>query len=249
MHLPVWQAFRELHAAKGFEVVTVGMDAAGAEACRPFIEAAAPTHPSLIDTDHRTAELFGVVNIPNGVWIDEDGMVVRSAEAAPSPASLTPERTSALAGAELPDRMLAIGGEAARIQSDPEAYEAALLDWLEHGADSRFALSPEQVVERSRPRSPDTSLGQAHFELAVHHERAGDHPAAVEHFRRAHELVPDNFGYRRQAWSLEPGPDGPLQRFWQGPMDGAEADWPYEGDWLVEVQAMGAENYYEPFVP
>jgi hypothetical protein len=34
----------ELHP-QGLEVVTVGMDTAGAEACRPYIEAAAPAHP------------------------------------------------------------------------------------------------------------------------------------------------------------------------------------------------------------
>ena len=31
---------------------------------RPFIEAARPTHPSLIDAHHVMAELFGVINIP-----------------------------------------------------------------------------------------------------------------------------------------------------------------------------------------
>jgi hypothetical protein len=92
-------------------------------------------------------------------------------------------------------------------------------------------------------------LGQAHFEIAAHLETTGRHEAAVAHFRRAHELVPDNFAYKRQAWSLEPGPDGPLRRFWQGPVDGAENDWPYEGDWLVDVQAMGAANYYPRFQP
>ena len=78
----MWQALRtELHPL-GVEIVTVGIDAAGPEACRPFIEAAQPEHPSLVDTTHRMAELFGVINIPNGVWIDEDGMIVRPVEAA-----------------------------------------------------------------------------------------------------------------------------------------------------------------------
>src|SRR5215212_5278199 len=75
-------------APLGVEIVTVGIDAAGVEECRPFIEAAQPEHPSLIDTTHRLAELFGVVNIPNGVWIDEEGMIVRPAEPAnPHPPS------------------------------------------------------------------------------------------------------------------------------------------------------------------
>ncbi len=73
----MWQALRnELHP-KGLEIVTVGMDALGAEGCREFIEAAQPEHPSLIDRHHVLAELFGVVNIPQSIWIDEQGMIVR----------------------------------------------------------------------------------------------------------------------------------------------------------------------------
>ena len=78
----MWQALREELHPDGLEIVTVGMDTAGAEACRPFIEAASPTHPSLVDVGHVMAERFGVVNIPNGLWIDEDGVVVRPAEPA-----------------------------------------------------------------------------------------------------------------------------------------------------------------------
>lgn len=246
----MWQAFRDEHKDAGFEIVTVGMDSAGAEACRPFIEAASPEHPSLIDTHHRIAEQFGVVNIPNGVWIDEQGMIVRPAEAAPAPPSLSPDRQSALAGVpDLPDRVMAIMGEAAKIEASRDEYEVALRDWIAKGADSEYAMSADQVIERSRPRSADTSLGQAHFELAAHLETTGQHDAAIAHFKQAHELVPDNFAYRRQAWSLEPGPEGPLRRFWQGPTEGAEADWPYASDWLVDVREMGASNYYEPFVP
>jgi len=241
----VWQAFRNEVHGHGVEVVTVGIDTAGAEACRPFIEAAKPEHPSLIDQHHRVAELFGVINIPNAVWIDEDGMIVRPAEPAPAPPSLGVERSSSLgAMPELPQRMLDIMGEAAKIEADPAAYEAALRDWITNGSASAFALSADQVIDRSGPRTADAARGHAHFELATHLEISGEHDAAVEHFRRAHELVPENFAYRRQAWSLEPTVEGPFARFWQGPSAGNEADWPYAGDWLSDVREMGASNYY-----
>ncbi len=241
----MWQAFRSQVAEQGVEVVTVGIDAAGVEACRPFIEAASPEHPSLIDEHHRVAELFGVINIPNAVWIDEDGMIVRPAEPAPAPPSIEMERNMNIGDpAELPPRMLEIFGEAMQIEADPPAYEAALRDWITNGAESPFALSPEQVVERSGPRNADAARGHAHFELATHLEVAGNHAAAIPHFKAAQELVPDNFAYRRQAWSLEPGPEGPLNRFWQGPTEGSEADWPYDGDWLSDVREMGPANYY-----
>ncbi len=241
----MWQLFRDEVHDQGIEIVTVGMDTAGAEACRPFIEAAAPEHPSLVDTHHRMAEQFGVINIPNAVWIDESGTIVRPAEPAPAPPSVPYERPNPVGDmSELPARMTEIMGEAMQIRTSPSKYEEALRDWIANGADSAYALSPERVIERSRPRSADTSRGQAHFELAAHLEQLGEHEAAVEHFRKAHALVPDNFAYKRQAWSLEPGAEGALARFWQGPAEGNEDAWPYDGDWLADVRAMGPANYY-----
>jgi hypothetical protein len=69
----------ELHP-KGLEIVTVSLELSGPEASRPYIEAAHPEHPSLLDPTHQVDSLFGVVNIPNVVWIDEAGMIVRPAE-------------------------------------------------------------------------------------------------------------------------------------------------------------------------
>ncbi len=246
----MWQALRsELHP-QGLEVVTVGMDTAGPEACRRFIEAANPEHPSLIDANHLVAAKFGIINIPNSVWIDEDGMIVRPAEAAPAPPSIDVARTNPFEGMdEFPDRANAIMAEAVHIEASPEAYEAALRDWVTNGADSSYALSPDEVIARSQPRDGNTSKGQAHFALATHLEQQGKHEAAIGHFRQAHELVPDNFAYRRQAWSLEPGGEGPFARFWQGPMEGNEEAWPYASEWVADVQAMGPANYYPKFQP
>ncbi|TDI93152.1 MAG: TlpA family protein disulfide reductase, partial [Chloroflexi bacterium] len=48
-----------------------------ADDARPWIEAAGPTHPSLIDTKHLVADLYNMVNVPTILWIDEDGRIVR----------------------------------------------------------------------------------------------------------------------------------------------------------------------------
>lgn len=242
----MWQALREELHPQGFELVSVGLDTLGSDACRAFIEAAHSTHPSLIDTHHVVADAFGINNIPQSVWIDEQGMIVRPAECAPAPpgAARAPRNPPA---AELPQRFAEIMAEAAKIRQDAEAYHAALRDWVAHGPASRFALAPDAVVERSRPRNANNARGHAHFEMASELERRGEHARAVAHFRAAHRLVPESWTFRRQAWSLEHAVDGPLARFWQGPGDGA--DWPYDGDWLTDVRAIGAENYYEPWRP
>lgn len=242
----MWRELRDELHPQGLEIVTVALDSAGAEACRPFIEAAHPTHPSLIDEHHAMAELFGVVNIPSSVWIDEQGVIVRPAEAAPPPRRL--ERTAPDPDS-IPGRFGEIMREAAKIRTDAGAYHAALRDWVAHGADSRYALAPDEVVARSQPRDADSARGAAHFELAAHLEAIGDHDAAVAHFREAHRLAPGNFSYKRQAWSLEPGDGSPMARFWQGPSDDDPAAWPYDGDWLTDVREFGAENYYPPFTP
>ena len=227
--------------------MTVGLDTLGAEGCRRFIEAAEPKHPSLVDPRHLLARIFGVVNIPSSVWIDESGTIVRPAEAAPAPPDGGGPSLRSLSA--IPGRFGEMLQEAAKIPADTDAYHRALRDWVEKGAASRFALSPEEVVERSRPRGAGVSLGHAHFELASHLELAGHHDAAVRHFREAHRLVPESWSFRRQAWSLEGGAEGPFARFWQGPSEEDPEAWPYEGDWLSDIRAEGPENYAERFEP
>lgn len=62
---PVWQSLRNQIHDRGVEIVTVALDAGGVDAARPWIEAAKPEHPSLIDGAHSLDELLGVVNVPN----------------------------------------------------------------------------------------------------------------------------------------------------------------------------------------
>ena len=228
--------------------MTVGLDTLGSDGCRAFIEAAQPQHPSLIDRTHQLAHKFGVNNIPSSIWIDESYTIVRPAEAAPAPPKEKP-KVSVVLPEEAPQRLKDMMGEAAKITSDAAAYHAALHDWVKKGSDSTFSLSPEEVVARSRPRDASVARGHAHFELAAELERRGRHDLAVAHFKQAHRLVPDSWTFRRQAWSLEPMGEGPLSRFWQGPLPDHPEDWPYQGDWLTDIKKVGAENYVEPWKP
>ena len=217
----------------------MALDAGGAAAARPFIEAAAPEHPSLIDQTHVCDELFGFVNVPNAVWIDEQGVLVRPAHAAHI-------KRSPLRDMEVPEGLGRVGEilhEVKKIKAEPELYRAAIVDWAEKGADSEYALSPDEVVARSRPRPADHAEAAAAIELAQHLWREGDRDAAVGWFRRAHELQPDNWTYKRQAWTFATTNEGEPSDLLQGPND------LFEGNWLDDVRAAGAENYYEPFAP
>ncbi len=239
----MWQALRTELRPLGLEIVTVGIDAAGPDECRPFIEAAQPAHPSLVDTTHRLAELFGVVNIPNGVWIDEQGTIVRPAEPA-NPHPQSAERPYRPAEG-LPDHMNEVLDEASRIKVDGR-YAEMVRDWAARGAASTYVLAPEEVVRRSRPRDITAAEGQAHLELGAVLWARGDRHGAEAHWREAHRLDPVNFTAKRQAWSLAVPDAGAFARYWQGPLPGHEDEWPYESDWLGEVRSFGAEHYYPP---
>jgi hypothetical protein len=212
----------------GLEVVTVALDLEGEQSAGAWIDLAKPEHPSLIDRRHMLDELLGVVNVPTGVWIDEDGMIVRPPEPA-FPGYV------AIAGFGLPEgtpsRVVEMLQEAAKMKVDPERYAAAVRDWAQHGSESAFALAPDEVIARSAPRPPEVSQAAASFELGQHLHRAGHADDAVPWFREAHRLQPDNWTYKRQAWEL-------IDPVLQGPSD------QYEGDWLSDVRAIGAENYY-----
>jgi hypothetical protein len=233
------------------EIVTVCLDSMGPEAARSSIERAQPRHPSLIDVAHVVDERFGVVNIPNSLWIDEAGTIVRPAEPAWPDAPEAGGEVPRPAAADLPPgRMGEMMAAASEIVSDRAAYVGALRDWAEKGVDSEFALAPAEVIARSGRRGVEEATAAAEFELAQHLYRNGDIDAARPHFRQAHRLQPDNWTYKRQAWSIEPSPlEGPLARFWQGPLPGAEADWKYDGDWISDAKVDGPANYYPRFRP
>jgi hypothetical protein len=231
----VWQELRtELHP-KGLEIVTVALDV-DADHARPFIEAAHPEHPSLIDEAHVLDELFGIVNVPNGVWIDEEGIIVRPAEPAFPGRNPAMESFRDIDVSTLPPDVADVLTEAKKIKSDPELSVAMVRDWAERGHESRYVLTPDEVVRRSQPRSNAEATAAAHFELGQYLHRNGDHAAAIPHWQEAHHLYPDNWTYKRQAWNFE----DPMR---QGHTDA------YDGSWYEDVKKIGAENYYPPVVP
>ena len=199
------------------------------EAARQIIEQVSPSHPAIIDQAHSVDALFGIVNVPSGVWIDEEGIIVRPPEPAfPGP---SPYRDAQISDT-LPQRIKDMLLEAKNIQAEPEKYVAALRDWVSRGKESRYALSPGDVIERSRPRPVEESLAAAHFELGEYLHGEGKTEDAARHWQEAHRLQPDNWTYKRQAWSLADPTQGPTDL--------------YEGDWLTDVRKIGAENYYPP---
>lgn len=181
----------------------MALEARGAEGAGPWIRAADPTYPCLIDERHTVAELYGMVNVPMAVWIDETGTIVRPAEIAGASESFrsgldraTFERTAE---------------SVAHVQRVRDTYSAAVRAWVLEG---RHALPADEARARLRLPSPDDALAAAHARLAELLWAAGDAEGARRHFAEASRLVPDSWCYRRQAWNLEDEPVLADDRFW-----------------------------------
>ena len=170
------------------------------------------------------------------VWIDENGTIVRNAESASIERS--PLRDMEIPEG-LPERMDRMLREVKAIPDDAAAYRAAIVDWVERGAESPYALSPEEVIARSRPRGVAEAEAAACFELGQHLRSVAGDDAAVPWWRRAHELDPGNWTYKRQAWTLvTTAPEATENDLIQGPND------VYAGNWLDDVVASGGGERY-----
>ena len=142
-----------------------------AEAARPFIERASPTHPALIDTEHAVADLFNIVNVPTMIWIDERGRIVRPNDVAFGS-----------------DTFKHITGLSAGKHLD------ALRAWVKGEAP---ALSDEQVRQHQPLPTEAEQQARAEFGLGQWLWSQGRTAAAERHFVRGGELAPHDFTIRR----------------------------------------------------
>ena len=184
----MWQSLVESIGDQNFTVLAVALDQP--DAARPWIEAAAPTYPCLIDREHRVAELYQLVNVPQAVWIDEEGRMVRP-----------PENAGSTDGFRQMDRQsLTMPAQAlSERQRVKQLYVAAVKDWAQRGAASPYALDAAGVARRLRV--PDGSVAEAHarFRLAQALLREGKADEARVQFDEAARLHPDSWAIWRQG--------------------------------------------------
>ncbi|MEY2524157.1 MAG: hypothetical protein QOJ66_2722 [Ilumatobacteraceae bacterium] len=214
----MWQALYEELSEKGFVVIAVSFDTRAPDASRPFIEAAHPTHPSLLDPDHHVADIYNMVNIPNAVWIDENGRIVRPTESAGTGDEF---RMMVRPGGIPADDRLRMAARRAR-------YIDAIRDWVEHEAASRFVLQPEDAAHRARVHSPDDAQAFAHFRFGTWLARQGRYDESQSQLEIAVQLKPDSWAIKRQTWELQEVGKAGGPEFW------------------AAVEALGTGQYYPP---
>jgi hypothetical protein len=212
----VWQQLYSDLKDKGFMVVAVAEESRGADHARPWIEQAKSEYWQLIDTEHRLEDLYNLVNVPQAIWIDERGKIVRPPETAGS--------TDHFRGMDLETRTMSPQAQEER-QAARVAYMDAVRAWVTTG---QHAL-PDAAARADLPKvTPAIAEARARFRLGVWlraHGRAAEGDLMMAEASRLH---PESWSLWRQAADLDEvgkasGPD-----FW------------------ARVQALGDKPYYPP---
>lgn len=213
----MWQSLADELTGLGFTVLAVALDTAAA--ARPWIEAAKPTYPCLIDADHHVAALYNMVNVPQAVWIDEAGRIVRPPESAGATDAF--RRMDRSTGA-LPEAVLA---ERNRRKAD---YLDAVRQWARQGAASAHALGPAEAAARLVPPGEHEAEAHAWFRLGRHLLQQGQADEARDAFARATALHPASWAMWRQAAEKDARGLAAGPAFW------------------ARVDALGERPYYPP---
>lgn len=214
----MWQALYAELKDRNFVVLAVAMDS-DPEAARPWIEAAKPEYPVLIDRTHRVAELYNMVNVPQAVWIDEDGRIVRPTENA---GAFEGFRAMDRATRQMPPEV------AGKVAQAKKTYVAAVRDWVEKGAASAHAFDAAQARAHLPKMSDSIAEAHASFRFGQHLLQRGRNADARSFFDAARRLHPDSWNIWRQLadkneMGLAAGPE-----FW------------------ARVDALGERHYYAP---
>jgi hypothetical protein len=157
-----------------------------------------------------------MVNVPQAVWIDAAGHIVRPPETAGS--------TDHFRLMDRTTRTLSTEHQEAR-QAARTEYLDAVRDWVLTG---HHAL-PADRAQHALPRiTPDIALAQAHFRLGVWLRSHGNAAEGDVHLAEASRLHPDSWNIWRQAADLDEVGKASGEAFWQ------------------RVQSLGDRPYYPP---
>ncbi|GJM14283.1 MAG: hypothetical protein DHS20C12_26860 [Pseudohongiella sp.] len=178
--MPVWQSIYEELKSDNFEIISVAQDTEGEAAAGPIFDDANVTYTSIIDVNHRISALYNLVNVPSGVWIDEEGKIARINEG-------TYAKTHANGAFGTDD------------------YVPIVRDWVAKGADSEYVWDRAKVRDSIFERTPEMEQAQPAFRLATYYFSNGNDDKAEQYFTLAQELDPTSWNYLRQDLHYEEG--------------------------------------------
>ena len=177
----MWQKLYAELQDQNFMIITVAMESRGLKSAGGPIRRSKATYTSLIDEDHLVADLYNMVNVPQAVWIDEAGRIVRPTE---------------VPGA-------AMSFDLRKMRRTRAIYLDAIRDWVRNGETSEYAFSPEEARAHLPEFTEDIALAHANFHLGRYLWEHGDRGEAMALLRTATDLNPDSWNFFRQMKNLQ----------------------------------------------
>ncbi len=191
-------------------MLSVAMDGGGVEQPRAFVEQFGVTFPTFLDASGLLFRLYGFSAVPNGVYVDEAGIirfqlftgfsvdredVVQQLEtllATPS-GDVPPAPTVAQQSFEVEVLL-----EQAAANGDDADLQLALAEaCLQESENARAAEAFARALELN------SESANAAFGLGTALHQLGQTSEALDAWGRALEIEPDNFVIRKQIWRLK----------------------------------------------
>ena len=148
-------------------VVAVAEESRGADHARQWIDAAKSEYWQLIDRDHRLEDLYNLVNVPQAIWIDEQGRIVRPPETAGS--------TDHFRRMDLKTRTMSPKDQEERLAAR-QAYLQAVRDWVDTG---KHSLPPAEARAGLPRVTPEIAEARARFVAEYKDKFANPYAAAA----------------------------------------------------------------------
>ncbi|MDB9968150.1 hypothetical protein OAE08_00570 [Gammaproteobacteria bacterium] len=193
----MWQSIYEELKSENFEIISVAQDTGGEEAAGYIFDDANVSYTAIIDVNHQISSLYNLVNVPSGVWIDEQGKIMRINE-----------------GTYAKEHMNGAWGT--------NDYVPIVRDWVKKGADSEYVWDRDKVRESIVQRTPEAERAQPAFRLGGYYFTNDNDEKAEQYWTMAQELDPTSWNYLRQDLLYEEGGSaGPEWRARREKIEGA----------------------------
>jgi len=160
------------------------------EAAQPWVDEASPTFVTLIDKNHQLSSLYNMVNVPQAVWIDEDGKIVRPTESGGS-IDILREFDTEIMGFK-PEAM-------ERAAAAKATYTAAVKDWAINGKESPYAFDPDASRGLVEPMTNNMAMAHTKFQLGQYLLKNGRGDEADGLFAECRDLHPYSWNIFRQT--------------------------------------------------
>lgn len=186
-------------------LVAVAMDAQGGQAAAPYVQAARATYPALVDADNALGTLLGFKVVPNGVFIDERGVlrkVIQGDFEVSSPKTIMAVEAflaeATAKGAVKSRKAPRLSDLEKQAQSGDVEAKIALGD--AYNRLQRYSKAEEAFRHALHQ---DSASVAALFGMGVALLHQGHTLEAVASWRAALKRAPENYVIRKQIWVVE----------------------------------------------